>query len=165
MSYHDSTLTKFPSITFVHGASTIEEFGFFLKSIDTSCSVSYARMPFKGPSAAALNAAFTSSGVVFLFSTAALNGGDQTIKAEVWDGDLDTSRIKVGNLYYIHGEWNNKPYTNKEGEEVSPRQLSMKKVWDLGESIMSVGTPPKTAVKKRPVLVDDLDDLDDDLSF
>ena len=38
LSYHERTFTKSPSITFVYGASTIDEFAFPLKSIDTSSS-------------------------------------------------------------------------------------------------------------------------------
>src|SRR6516165_7154684 len=64
LSYQDSTFTKSPSITFVYGASTIDEYGLPLKSIETSSSCEYARMPLSGPSAAAFSAALTSSVVV-----------------------------------------------------------------------------------------------------
>src|SRR6185436_257292 len=71
LSYHDSTFRKSPSITFVYGMSTIDEYGLPLKSIDTSSSYEQARMPLSGPSAAALSAAFTSSAVTGRFITAA----------------------------------------------------------------------------------------------
>src|SRR5713226_9828092 len=48
----------------------IEEFGLPLKSIDTSSSSEYARMPLSGPEAASLNAALTSLLVVFLLRIA-----------------------------------------------------------------------------------------------
>ena len=57
LSYHDNTFTKSPSITFVFGASTIDELGLPRKSIETSSSVDIARMPFIGPLAAAVSAA------------------------------------------------------------------------------------------------------------
>src|SRR5579871_609416 len=63
-------------MTLVYSASTIDEFGLPLKSIDTSGAVEYARIPFIGPSAAALKAPFTSSAVVFLLSTAARSTTD-----------------------------------------------------------------------------------------
>src|SRR5439155_13159018 len=58
LSYHERTFTKSPSITFVYGASMIDEFALPLKSTDTSSSVENARIPFSGPSAADLSAAF-----------------------------------------------------------------------------------------------------------
>src|SRR6266545_831758 len=49
----------------------MDECGLPLKSIDTSSSVEYCRMPFSGPSAAAFRAALTSAPVVFLSTIAA----------------------------------------------------------------------------------------------
>src|SRR5581483_11575520 len=71
LSYHERTLTKLPSITFVYGASMIDECGLPLKSIDTSSSVDTAMMPLSGPFAAAEKAAFTSGAVAGLFRIAA----------------------------------------------------------------------------------------------
>src|ERR1700741_766275 len=77
LSYQDRTFTKSPSITFVYGASTIEEFALPLKSIETSSSFETARMPLSGPSAASVSALLTASGVVFL-STIAFRSTTET---------------------------------------------------------------------------------------
>ncbi len=69
MSYQVVTFAKSPSITLQNGASIIDEYGFPRKSMETSGSSEYWRMPFSGPSAAFLNAAFISSVVVGFSST------------------------------------------------------------------------------------------------
>src|SRR6185436_10422494 len=63
-------------MTLVYGASTIDEFALPLKSIETSSSSEYARMPFRAPLAASFNAALTSSPVVFLSRMAARSTTD-----------------------------------------------------------------------------------------
>src|SRR3972149_8778783 len=70
LSYHARTLTILFSITFVERASTMDELEFPLKSIETNGSSQYWRMPLSSPSAAFLNAAFTSSAVVSLSNSA-----------------------------------------------------------------------------------------------
>src|SRR5205807_4678163 len=64
LSYHATTLTQFVPTTCVYATSTIAEFGFPRKSIETSSSSLRARMPFIGPSAALRKAALTLSAVV-----------------------------------------------------------------------------------------------------
>ncbi|SLH77659.1 Uncharacterised protein [Mycobacteroides abscessus subsp. abscessus] len=54
----------------VSGASKIEECGSVTMSLETIGSTLYFRMPFSGPSAAALNAALISSTVAFLARSA-----------------------------------------------------------------------------------------------
>ena len=63
-------MTKSPSITFVYDASTIEEWGLPLKSIETSGSSDNWRMPASRPLAAAPKAALTSSALAFLSTSA-----------------------------------------------------------------------------------------------
>lgn len=57
-------------MTFVSGASKIDECGSVTMSEDTIGSVLYFRMPFSGPSAAAFIAALMSSALAFFFSRA-----------------------------------------------------------------------------------------------
>src|SRR5271167_4867910 len=59
LSYQASTWTQFVPTTRVYGASTIEECGLPRKSIETSSSSTYCKMPFMGPPAAVLIAALT----------------------------------------------------------------------------------------------------------
>src|SRR3989338_1767215 len=68
LSYQETTLTKFPPITFVSSASNMDEFGSVIMSTDTIGSSSYLRMPFN-LEAASLNALFISSFVVFFSSS------------------------------------------------------------------------------------------------
>ena len=65
-----------PIMTLVHIESRIDECGLPRKSTDTSGSVTYSRMPFNGPSAAAFSAAFTSSVEVFFPRSAARSTSD-----------------------------------------------------------------------------------------
>jgi hypothetical protein len=57
-------------MTLVYAASTIDECGFPLKSIETSSSSENCRRPFMAPVEASLSAAFTSCALVFLSTTA-----------------------------------------------------------------------------------------------
>ena len=63
MSYQLITFAILPT-TLVSGASTMEDSGLPLKSLDTSSFESTPRMPFSSPSAAALNAALIVSFVI-----------------------------------------------------------------------------------------------------
>jgi hypothetical protein len=62
LSYHATTFTS-PATTLVDAASTMDEAGLPVKSMETSSCSSYARMPLSGPSAAARRASFTSAAV------------------------------------------------------------------------------------------------------
>src|SRR3954466_5117612 len=53
LSYQDITFTILSPITLVHEASTIDESGLPLKSMETSGSSQYPRIPFSGPLAEA----------------------------------------------------------------------------------------------------------------
>ena len=64
LSYHERTLTKLPGSTLVSEASSEDDAGLWLKSIETRGSSLYAKTPFSGPSAAARTAALTSSAFV-----------------------------------------------------------------------------------------------------
>jgi hypothetical protein len=64
-------LTSVPAETFVSVASKIEEAGLWLKSIETSGSWLYSRMPLRSDSEACFTAAFTSSTVVGRLATKA----------------------------------------------------------------------------------------------
>src|SRR5690348_8410189 len=78
LSYQAITLTQFPATTMVRSESTIEDRESPLKSAETNSCSSYPRYPFRGPdSVAFLNAAFTSSFVVF-FSTQATRSTTDT---------------------------------------------------------------------------------------
>src|SRR5450830_492945 len=63
LSYHDDTFTRRPD-TLVRVESKFDEAGLWLKSIDTSGSVWYVRMPSRAPSEADFIRALTSSTVV-----------------------------------------------------------------------------------------------------
>src|SRR5215510_1841799 len=69
LSYQEQTFTSVPAETFVSVASKIDEAGLWLKSIDTSWSVLYSRIPFRSVAAACLTAALTSSTLVARFAT------------------------------------------------------------------------------------------------
>src|SRR3954454_1309433 len=64
LSYQAMTLTIVPCMTRVSWLSKIAECGLRTMSLDTIGSSVYSRMPFSGPTAAALKASLTSSGVV-----------------------------------------------------------------------------------------------------
>src|SRR4051794_28026388 len=66
LSYQERIFTQVPSITFVFPASTMDEFGFPLKSIDTSGSSLNARIPCNSSFAASFRAWLTSSADVDL---------------------------------------------------------------------------------------------------
>src|SRR5207245_9095353 len=66
LSYQLTTLAQSPASMAVSGASTIDEWGSFLKSDETSSSWLTARMPRSSPLAASSNAALMSSAVVVL---------------------------------------------------------------------------------------------------
>src|SRR3984885_4849821 len=53
LSYQEKTFTSVPSMTFVSVPSKIDEWGSWLKSLDTSGSSVYARTPLRGPELAA----------------------------------------------------------------------------------------------------------------
>src|SRR5262249_48997056 len=69
LSYQLITDTKLPSITLVWSSAKEDEAGLWLKSIDTSLSVTMSRMPFIGPAAAAFMALLISSAVVARLAT------------------------------------------------------------------------------------------------
>ena len=69
LSYQERILIRWPPITFVYSASTIEEFEFCLKSEETSGSSEKLSIPANSSFAASLRALLTSS-VVVSFSTA-----------------------------------------------------------------------------------------------
>src|SRR5207249_4528488 len=64
LSYQETTLAQSPPCMIVSGASTIEEWGSFLKSEETSSSWLTARMPRSDPEAASSKAPLISSAVV-----------------------------------------------------------------------------------------------------
>src|ERR1700761_7261971 len=66
LSYQLITDTKLPSITLVWASENLDEAGLWLKSLDTSLSLTMSRMPFSGPLAAALIALLISSTEVAL---------------------------------------------------------------------------------------------------
>src|SRR6266850_3575568 len=63
LSYQESTFNRCPPITFVYSASTMEEFEFRLKSLDTRGSSQNWRIPFNSSLEASFSARFTSSPV------------------------------------------------------------------------------------------------------
>src|SRR5436190_22369593 len=63
LSYHEKTFTIFSPSVFVSSESRMDECELCRKSTETSSSSQYCRPPIIGPSAAALNAAFTDSTV------------------------------------------------------------------------------------------------------
>src|SRR5690606_41455156 len=60
LSYQATTLAKLPSITLVREASTMDERGSPIKSLDTSGSSATPRMPCMGPAAARRKASLIS---------------------------------------------------------------------------------------------------------
>ena len=70
--------------------------GLLLKSELTSGSSQYSRMPFKGPSAAALKAVFTSSTVTFLDSVAT-KSVTETVAVGDAEGHAMQLPIELGN--------------------------------------------------------------------
>src|SRR4030065_1745010 len=68
LSYQEIIFTHFPPITFVDGPSTIEEWEFPLKSMETRGSSQKLKIPFNLPSAYDFKTLFISSGVVSFFN-------------------------------------------------------------------------------------------------
>src|SRR5258708_40372963 len=68
LSYQEDTFTSVPADTLVRVASKIDEPGLWLKSIETSGSLLYSRMPLRSASEASLAALLISSTVVACFA-------------------------------------------------------------------------------------------------
>src|SRR6266853_3655906 len=68
LSYQEDTFTSVPADTLVRVASKIDEAGLWLKSIETSGSLLYSRMPLRSVSEACLAALLISSTVVARFA-------------------------------------------------------------------------------------------------
>src|SRR4030042_1609917 len=68
LSYQEIIFAIFPPITFVDRPSTIEEWGFPLKSMETRGSSQKIRIPFHFPSAYDFKTLFTCSAVISFFN-------------------------------------------------------------------------------------------------
>src|SRR5579864_7519568 len=64
LSYHDSTRTSWPSITWVCGRATVDDAAMWFRSEETSGSDVTCRTPFSGPEAAAAFIASLTSSLV-----------------------------------------------------------------------------------------------------
>nr|GLL30457.1 hypothetical protein VITISV_031969 [Ipomoea trifida] len=79
LSYQATTLTMSSPITIVKEASMVEETSVHLKSTETRGASQTSNMPFRGPSAAFLKAALTSSAVSPFFSTFTTRSTTETL--------------------------------------------------------------------------------------